>query len=532
MGTIFPVLISNSDPSIAFNLLDQALIQAVSSAGSKRELSLPGVFATLAQDGITTFPSLRAHQRHAWHAFLCQLAALALARAGRSELWEDEAHWCEALRALTPNDPDDAPWCLIAPPDRPALLQPPIPDGLAALSKTIATPDALDMLVTSRNHDLKSAMMTEAAPDDWLLALVTLQTMEGFLGAGNYGISRMNGGFASRPALGVAPNGGLGAHWRRDVQRLLSLRGNRPASKFYASASGFALLWLLPWDGTRSLRPDQLDEFYIEICRRVRLVRSGERLCARAGSSTARRVAETPGGLTGDPWAPLVADEKGMKVFSVSANGFHYRRMVQLIWPTAGEPAPLQVPAPTDGETGLTLVARALARGQGKTEGYHERLVLLSRVITRRGIDRATDPVAAAAERRVTLAGEMARVLRTALLALFQGGPERIDDRDKDGARKAQVFLTRFDTWVDRAFFDDLWREVESDDPIIERGRWVRERLLAHADTLLHEADAAAPKASRRRLRARVAAERVLHGFARRNEHLAPYFDTSEADAA
>ena len=76
------------------------------------------------------------------------------------------------------------PWCLVAPPDRPALLQPPIPDGLATLKNSIATPDALDMLVASRNHDLKGAVMARALPDDWLFALVSLQTMEGFLGAG------------------------------------------------------------------------------------------------------------------------------------------------------------------------------------------------------------------------------------------------------------------------------------------------------------------------------------------------------------
>ena len=81
------------------------------------------------------------------------------------------------------------------------------------------------MLVTAKNHDLKQAVMTEARAEDWLFALVTLQTMEGFLGAGNYGISRMNGGFANRAAISLAPPGGPAAQWRRDLRQVLALRG-------------------------------------------------------------------------------------------------------------------------------------------------------------------------------------------------------------------------------------------------------------------------------------------------------------------
>ena len=66
---------------------------------------------------------------------------------------------------MTPGDADDAPWCLVAPPARPALLQPAIPSGvLAELKNFIATPDALDMLVTAKNHDLKQAVMAAAQP--------------------------------------------------------------------------------------------------------------------------------------------------------------------------------------------------------------------------------------------------------------------------------------------------------------------------------------------------------------------------------
>ena len=185
------------------------------------------------------------------------------------------------------------------------------------------------------------------------------------------------------------------------------------------------------------------------------------------------------------------------------------------------------MPAPTDARTGLVLIARALVRGQGKTEGYHERRVPLSRRVTWD----ATDPVAQRATDRVHLAGQVSVVLRTALLALFQGGPDRVDERDEAAARKAKPFLDR----LDAAFFPALWREAEAAEAgeeaaHAERASWVRDLLRIVAD-LLDEADAAAPKATRRRLRARVAAQGLLRGIPSKNQHLAPYL-TEDGRAA
>ncbi|PTW51812.1 hypothetical protein [Rhodovulum kholense] len=42
-----------------------------------------------------------------------------------------------------------------------------------------------DLPITSRNHDLKREIAFEAASQDWLFALVSPQTMEGFGVAGN-----------------------------------------------------------------------------------------------------------------------------------------------------------------------------------------------------------------------------------------------------------------------------------------------------------------------------------------------------------
>lgn len=517
------------------NTLTQPLLRVTLCGGGTTVLTLPGALAACMADQIAGFTVLRPHQRHAWHAFLVQLGALALLRAGSADPPDDEGAWRELLRGLTPNHSDDAPWCLIGPVNRPALLQPPLPDGITALKNAVGTPDALDMLVASKNHDLKAAVMAGAAADDWLFALLTLQTMEGFLGAGNYGISRMNGGFANRPALGVVPPGGPGTHLRRDIRCLLRMGGRPPLAKGYAESGGLALLWLEPWDGSSSLPHARLDPLYIEVCRRVRLLEHDGRIAARAGSSKAPRVAPQPGGVTGDPWAPVQTDMEGnLKVLTVNASGFHYRRMVDLMFSPAFVHSPLQDPTPDDAPEGLILLARALARGQGKTEGYHERRVPLSRWTRRMLGTAATDTVAAMAAERVALAGAMSSALRFGLLALLENGPDEIDPRDEGAKRKAQPFLERFDTEVDRDFFPALWREFDLDGPeerLTERGAWVR-KLLDRARTVLALAEAAAPKASRLRYRAKVRGRSALAGAAWRNDILRRHLEEARHDAA
>ena len=109
--------------------------------------------------------------------------------------------------------------------------------------------------------------------DDWLFALITLQTMGGYGGYGNYGISRMNGGLGNRPAFSLASaGGGTGAHVRRDILALLEHRQTQLSGGLMPECAP-ALLWTLPWDGGRNeaLNNAQLDPLYIEICRAVRL---------------------------------------------------------------------------------------------------------------------------------------------------------------------------------------------------------------------------------------------------------------------
>jgi len=475
--------------------------------GNTHRGTLFAAFAALATGAAWSFPALRPHQREPWHAFTVQVAALALIRAETDALPDTEEGWRDLLLGLTPDAPEA--WELVVDDwSRPALLQPPVvaPGDRAAYKNRLPTPDALDMLVTAKNFDLKQERMADADDQHWLFALVTLQTTEGFLGAGNYGISRMNGGFASRMTLGLRPGGGgAAAAFRRDVGRLVA-----DADKGRRRDAG--LLWTIPWDGTVSLGLDALDELYVEICRRVRLRRAPGGIEALAAGSKVSRIAyKELGGNTGDPWAPMTIDTKkdsltfGKPVsVTATAAGFGYARMARLLDAARTTPSPLLRPGEGEVVEDATIVAAALVRGQGKTEGLHRRAV-------RWQGDADPDRVGKTARTRAEEAGEAGQRLRRALISLVQGGPDKARLDDDAAKRKTEPWVHRFNEAVDAEFFDaPFWSEVAGDDAN-HRDRW-RRRLRAIAEDVFEVAAEAAPRTEVRRVRARVRSRSFLDG--------------------
>ena len=502
--------------ALHYSLLDEKLIRARRIAdGQLNHYSLPWLFVAMQQDEIRDFPALRPHQRHPWHAFLVQLAAMALHQASSLQPFETAQEWREALMNLTPDDSDGAAWCLITPHDRPALMQPPVPgEDVSKWKSRLHAPDELDMLVTSKNHDLKTACMTNSNLDDWLMALISLQTQEGFLGAGNYGISRMNGGFASRPALGVVPYGNWGKRWLRDVNVLLSDREKIVAQNELQKENGTGLIWLLPWDGAKSLSFSSLDPFYIEICRKIRLLKDEENIVAvTTGSKVSRVAAKERNGITGDPWIPI--DVAAEKALTITAKGFNYKVAVELLVGKYQQPI-AQALTVEDGEQGIIVLAQGVTRGQGKTEGYHERRIPISPTVRKMMLRRKTDRLAALAEERVNAISKMRKVLWSTMATLFDNGATKdcFSDSAKD---RANGFAKPFEQEEDARFFQDLNEEIESDDPDKIRLQW----LLAMADraeAILNNAFHAGPRSSEQRYRARSAALSRFHGVLRSNK--------------
>jgi len=507
------------------NILTEPLIRVSLDGGAADSVSLPETYARLMADTVETFPALRPHQRHAWHAFLCQLAAMALHRAGQSEPPADTDAWAALLRGLTPEWPQDEPWQLVGDDlTRPAFMQPPAGSAAKAADykSRVDTPDELDMLVTSKNHDLKGAVVSAAQADDWLFALLTLQTMEGFSGAGNYGIAKMNGGMGNRPAFSLTPSARLGAHLRRDMAALLECR---PAllADYPMTSGGIGLLWTLPWDGTapEALTLNKVEPFYIEVCRRLRLHNAAGRLYARrASSKAARMAAKASKGLAGDPWALIDRrDKKGDKVLTLPAGGFTYRRVSGYLDPANWETPPLLqlTPAEEKAGQGMQLVARATVRGQGKTEGYYERVIPLRpkaalAVGMRRGAAAPADELGNIAKARVDDVAKVQRILSHAIQVFAARG-----DAGKVSPEHRKVtppFLNRLDQIVEAGFFDDLQTEFEAAAAERDnvRAKWQSNTLVANARQILNDAADSLPCPAIYRYKARVNANGLLEG--------------------
>ncbi|SAK77518.1 hypothetical protein AWB75_04545 [Caballeronia catudaia] len=502
--------------TLRFNLLDDRLLRYRSVDNQPHAASLPELLVALGNDDVRDFPALRPHQRHPWHAFLVYLAASALhaANAGKPLGTADE--WRRALLALTPDDDDGAAFSLVTPDDRAAFLQAPCKSGeTRTWKKRLLTPDAVDMLITSKNHDMKAARMIHANPEDWVFALVSLQTQEGFLGAGNYGISRMNGGFASRAAFGVVPAGHAGKRWLRDTQLLLEQRASIVKRCDLKSEGGIALVWLRPWDGSSSLSFSELDPFYIEICRLVRLTADGARLFALATSSKAARIsAKERNGVTGDAWTPVHMAEA--KALSITARGFDYRLASTLAFSGEFERTIASTLRKDDGSEGLYLLAQGITRGQGKTEGYHERRIPVSRRIREAMRVGSTDEIAQRAKDRIAAIADVRKVLWIALCNLLGNGDSSVSD---DTKKKASEFTKRFENEEDARFFDDLIEEIESDKQHEEHDKWLVE-LVDRAEKVLERTFIAGPRSAERRYRARAGALSCFHNFMRLEKHV------------
>ena len=496
---------------LLWNLLDEPLIRWRSTdGGALHSTSLPQLLAAMAANEVRDFPALRPHQRHPWHAFLVQLGAIALHHAEQSQPWHSAADWRAALLALTPNDPDGSPWCLVAPADRPALLQAPVPgENPTTWNNLLHAADALDMLVTSKNHDLKAARARHAQADDWLFALLSLQTQEGFLGAGNYGISRMNGGFASRPGVGVAAVGAWGLRWQSDVASLLQQRERIASNYGLAPTGGHALLWLLSWSGTDALALEALDPLYIEICRRVRLAAPQERIQAHVtGSKVARIAAKDSNGVTGDAWTPI--ETAKAKALTLSRNGFDYKLMSELI---AGDGYTLGGAWRLDGwpqNTPLQAIAQATVRGQGKTEGYHERRVPISPKLRRLLTSGQRPLVANLAKKRIQAIADMRKLLWISLSLLFANGE---NDSGNDAiSQRASRFAQPFEQHEDTRFFDDLAQHIEAEGAQQEAVylQWLL-GLAERAEAVLQHAFVAGPRSGMQRYKAQSAALSRFH---------------------
>ena len=456
------------------NLLEAPCIHARTSRGLS-SLTLPGVLAGLDKGDVSGFPELRPHQEAPWHTFLVQIGALAQ-RATDSRNPVDASTWADRLRTLSrQHGAGSRGWCLHTfSQSAPAILQSADPGGLKW--STHATPDdGLDILVNAKYHDRKFDVARRARPEHWLYALVTTQACAGYDGPRLYHTARINGAFASRTFLGTAPiddaTGAIdpSAWWRRDVDILLSSRPRTVADPV-AGAQRPALLWLVPWREREQLALSDLDPWFLDTPRRIRIIRrpAGSLAIRRAGSIRPRIDAAGAHGVTGDPWTAVHARDG--KAFTLPGP-LNDRQLLDLLFGTNWTP-PLCVRWDTPfASRQLAIIAHGLAKRDKKITGFYQRFIPLP-------------PGAAAVLAAGTVSNEIADTLRADLARLFGA----LRDAATQGAgtsaapRPARHLIRAATRELERELDDLLrffWDALITDD--IARSHEVRRRRFASA---------------------------------------------------
>lgn len=539
---------SDAEQTLFGNLLDEQLLHyRRTTSGERIAATLPEVFVAMTQDHVRDFPALRPHQRHPWHAFLVQLATIALHHAGHAEPFSTVGEWRAALLALTPNDRDGAAWCLVSPIDRPAFLQSPILPRLELDKKgkerfveydqweKLIAADLIDVIKASKNHDLKIQRVTRASFDDWIFALVSLQAQSSS-DSGSYKQSvRVAGGYGRRASVGISTNKGCGARWRRDLS--LSVEKRRAvAHDFVLNERGVSLVWLLPWDGSEksALSTSQLAPFFLENCRRIRFEFEAGKLIARTDKTPNTRIQTSGDGKTGDIWAPInlvpnktskdsLEGGKQEQVFTLKDPvGFSHPTAVNILFSKNGFKSSLAMRIQRgDPFEGVTVLLQSIARdADNNNMGYHERRIPISRTVVKAFLEKSTDELAKRATDRTTEIAKVKEFLEHAVLVLFNKSLQfaktekvflaAIKKLPTSAKRLSRTFIESFDAHCDSSFFYELIEEIEASDPEAVRAQWLR-TVAARAELVLKSAFAAGPRCGQLRYRAQSAALDRLH---------------------
>lgn len=512
------------------NLLTDPLFR-VRLADTKQGVSLPELLSLLGEDRVESLPSLQRHQEDAFHIFLCYLAGAVLDRQGRVEPRQSAGFWREGIRALTATEGcnnDDAWTLVVDDTTRPAFLQPPAPSRAVFeqdYKPKAATPDALDVLQTAKNHDIKASRGSPDEQEAWCYALLTLQSQIGFLGAGNQGIARMNGGFGSRPCVGFIPRHRFGARFLHDLPVLLHQRSTLLDEPYPYGSQGMVLLWLPPWDGETALPLTALDPFFLEIARRIRLLSDTNGYQAMSATASSTRIAarEQKGNL-GDPWIPINSKTGG--ALTVPASGLTPELLRNLLFSDAGFQAAAMQEAPVGRGSGW-FSAAVLVRGQGTTDGFHEaavriperaRSVLFGKTPLR-------DRLATLSKNGLDMASAIQyRALQPALFALMEGGPKDINLEKREIGEWAKNAAAPFVQAWHPLYFDWLWSTLDQSDDSTAIKPWF-DRLRRLAETALDQAIQRAPQRHSRGYRARIKARGMFYGSLKK--HFPDYLEAN-----
>ncbi len=503
----------------ALCLLTDPLIRVQYTSGQVDRLNLPQVLVQLSGAEALDFPMLRPHQQPAWHAFLVQLAFMALELAEVTQPPTDEAAWQTLLRGLTPEYLADEPWCLVVDDwELPAFLQSPcLPGAQTDYKRVLESAQEIDLLITSKNHDEKAGKMPRIGCDEADVAVYSLVSLQGFAGVfgkRKYNVMRMNRGYASRAQFRLVFTRGSGPEFLRDLTVLVAeaerLWEDANTGHGIGTSLRHRLLWLSPW-GDTAMTLESVHPLCLEVCRRIRLRLVDDVLQAlTAGSESARVDAKLRNGIVLDPWLPLVK-EGVPRALTAMANTFSYRLLSPILFDGQRYELPLLARARLEEGSAGVMVAQVLVRGMGTTDGLLRREIPMHGRALRKFGDARTE-LALRARLFIDIASTLqGKVLRSALLQFIDGSNDP-DWKNGDFAKYVARWTDHFDQLVDEVFYEALFDTIEAelaDQPA--QAQWLQ-TLLPLAREVFDRGTEALPSRDGSRLIALARAERLFTG--------------------
>ena len=515
------------------NLLTEQVIEAETKTKAGRiRMSLPETYAACIMDQVEDFPHIRDFQRHPWHALLTQMGAIAMINGGITNPPKSAPEWEALLLALTEDQyPSQEPWHMVVDDiTMPAFLQPPASDRKLGKSYKgpITTPDSMDLTVGSKNHDVKHGRMTNPHTDQWLFALTSRQTAGGYDGNRLQRISRMNQGYGNRHAFCITPSIRWGPHLDRDLRVLAGIHRGKDVSQL--------LLWTRTWDGQtgESIKLDDIEpnSLYVEVSRRIRLCTDEHgRIMAQRATSKETRIEETRDGeelcgKVGDPWT-LTQEDKSA---TVSAAGFSCEQTSRYLDPESHTlPLLCRHHPSVDGAEPMYLVAQALSRGQGRTEGYHELIIPMTSTMAAM-LDGGNHQhrLAEAVNARRKIVGEVQKILANAYAAYISaratgsGGSRTLSPGQK---RARTEWRQELEHLVGEDFWTEIQKELEEADPAATTGvtKWTQENLIPKAVKVLRRAQERTQTGHHTRFAAITRSDDIFFGSLRNNKGIPQY---------
>ncbi len=422
--------------------------------------------------------------------------------------------WREGLLALSSGCAEA--WCLVVPDmSKPAFMQPPIPEGDASVLKKVHYfPDEVDIVSVSRSHAVKSARMRNPRPAHWAVALVTLQTSANYGCPGSHGVARMNKGSGNRPGLTAGRLPDSWARFHRDLRLLLEVRADVVDDHGFSRRGGRRLVWLEPWDGEKALSIASLDPFFVEVCRRVRLVRIGSSVVLRAvGTKTQRIAGKELQGNIGDVWTPI--RKKDGAALTGSRPPLSYRKLHGILLSGEWLRNPALEVRTEDGDAPM-LLGQVLLLGNCKPDGYYERVVPIpSAVRPLFGKPDGVQRIGHRSETWLSIVDAVQKKLRWAIQALLGNAAS---------AGSLRGFVASHDAMVDREYFQRLFASMSM--PAEQADQNFAKFCVEAARRELGRAIDRLPLPSARRYRVIAEAESRLEGGMWREDRLRPFLQT------